>query len=385
MHILQDQSANPCFRVHAQGCGAHCLIDDQDLINFASHDYLGLSAHPQVKAASTAAVERYGTSVSASRLVAGERPFHHDLEQALADFLGTEDALVMVSGYLTNLTLISYLMESGDLVVYDSQAHDSVVRGARSGNAAQQIFPHNDLSFLEARLKGVRQAYRRVMVVVQGVCDVDGDYPDLPALVELRDRYHFWLLVDESHSLGTLGRTGRGLAEHYGVGRERVDLWTGSLSRTLASCGGYVAGRRLLIDYLKYTVPGFVFSVGIPPSWAAAAQAALEILRREPHRVLGLQSRSHYFLEQIRACGLDPGLSQGTPLVPVVVGDSATALDLACMLGERGVSTSPMAARLRFFLTCQHSCEDLRQTARLAADCLAQLSLRKPTRSLRSA
>ena len=383
---FQDQGISiPYFQTHDQVRGSHSQIDGKEMINFSSYNYLGLSGHPFVNAASIAAVERYGTSVSASRLVAGERDLHRTLEQSVAQFLGTEDALVMVSGYLTNVTLISHLMESGDLILYDSLAHDSILRGARGSTAARQTFPHNDLNLLEERLKSTRNAYRRVLVVVEGAYSMDGDYPDLPRLVELRERFHFWLMVDEAHSFGTLGKTGRGVAEHYGVPRDQVDLWMGTLSKALASCGGYVAGRRQLIDYLKYTVPGFVFSVGIPPSSAAAAQAALELLEREPQRVLDLQARSQYFLEQVRLNGLDPGLSQGTPVVPVIVGDSGRAFDLTRMLGERGINTCPIvypavkekAARLRYFMTNQHTPEELRLAARVTAECMAELNNRR--------
>ena len=373
----------PYFQMHDEVKGVHSQIHGRDLVNFSSYNYVGLSGHPQVTAASIAATERFGTSVSASRLVAGERPPHRSLERKIADFLGTEDALVLVSGYLTNVTIISHLMSAGDLILYDSYSHDCILKGVRASGATRQAFPHNDMDVLEERLSRIRRSFGRVLVVVEGVYSMDGDFPDLARLVELRDKYNFWLLIDEAHSLGTMGQTGRGLGEHYGVARHQVDLWTGTLSKALASCGGYVAGRQELIEYLKYTTPGFVYSVGMPPSNAAAAQAALEILQREPERVRDLQAKSAFFLDQIRKQGLDSGLAQGTPVVPVILGDSAVAWELARELAVRGITTCPIvypaveekSARLRFFITNLHTIEQLEYAARATAECLADLTV----------
>ena len=373
----------PYFQSHDEVRGAHSQIEGRDLVNFSSYNYLGLSGHPKVTAAAVAATERFGTSVSASRLVAGERPLHRTLETRLASFLGTEDALVMVSGYLTNVTLISHLMDTGDLILYDSLSHDSILKGVRASAAARQAFLHNDMDVLEERLSRIRHSFRRVLVVVEGVYSMDGDYPNLARLVELRDRYKFWLMVDEAHSLGTMGATGRGIGELYDVDRKDVDLWSGTLSKALASCGGYVAGRRELIEYLKYTTPGFVYSVGMPPGSTAAAIAALEIVVQEPQRVRELQFKSAFFLEQIRKHGLDPGMCQATPVIPVILGDSAAAWELARQLALRGINTCPIvypaveekSARLRFFITSLHTTEQLEFAARATAECMADLTV----------
>ncbi|MEW6284051.1 MAG: aminotransferase class I/II-fold pyridoxal phosphate-dependent enzyme, partial [Candidatus Eremiobacterota bacterium] len=246
-----------------------------DVVDFSSYDYLGLSRHPEVVAAAIRAIETCGTSVSASRLVSGERPVHRELERDLADFLRVEDSLVMVSGHATNTTTIPCLVGPGDAILHDERIHDSALQGARASGASRQSFPHNDVGALDRILRRERARHRRVLIVVEGVYSMDGDLPDLPALVEVRDRHRSVLMVDEAHSLGVLGATGRGLAEHWGVDPARVDLWMGTLSKALASCGGYVAGRAGLIAYLRYHAPGFVFSVGMPPAQAGAARAAL--------------------------------------------------------------------------------------------------------------
>jgi 8-amino-7-oxononanoate synthase len=375
--------AIPYFQSHDEVRGVFSQIEGRELINFSSYNYVGLSGHPRVNAASNAATERYGTSVSASRLVAGERPFHRDLEEGIANFLGTEDAVVMVSGYLTNVTVISHLLEAGDLILYDSFSHDSILKGVRASAATRQAFPHNDMDALEERLLRIGKSFRRVLVVVEGVYSMDGDYPDLTRLVELRDRFQFWLMIDEAHSLGCLGATGRGIGEHFGVARDKVDLWTGTLSKSLASCGGYVAGRRNLIEYIKFTTPGFVYSVGMPPSSAAAALAALEVLIEEPERVLDLQRNSEFFRDQVRKYGLNCGLNQATPVVPVITGDSAVAWELARLLALRGINCCPVvypavdekSARLRYFITNLHTYEQLEYAAKTTAECLADVKV----------
>ncbi len=372
---------NPYFRVDQGGAGSAACIEGRPIVNFSVYDYVGLAHDPEVAAAAKAAIDRYGTSAGASRLVSGEKQVHRDLEQALAAFLGTPAAIVFVSGHATNVTTIGHLLGPSDLVVHDILAHNSIIQGAALSGATRRPFVHNDWQALDALLSDVRHSYRRVLIAIEGVYSMDGDFPELPRFVELKRKHKTLLLVDEAHSLGTMGATGRGIGEHWNVARADVDLWMGTLSKSLASCGGYIAGSAELVEYLKYTAPGFVYSVGISPPSAAAALAALTVLGREPQRVGRLRERAALFLEMARERGLNTGSAGGTPVVPVIVGSSVKSLRLARALFERGINVHPIlhpavaehSARLRFFITTNHSQEQIRATVLAMADELARL------------
>jgi 8-amino-7-oxononanoate synthase len=364
--------ANPFFTVH-QGIAADCTtIGGRTLINFSSYNYVGASGDPRVIGAVQEAVARYGTSVSASRLASGERPLHAELEGALARFLGTEAALTFVGGHATNETVIGHLLGPHDLVFHDELSHNSILQGARLSGAHRRAFPHNDYEAADRLLREHRQAYRRVLIVLEGVYSMDGDIPDLPRFIELKKRHKTLLMVDEAHSLGVLGARGRGIGEHFEVDRRDLDVWMGTLSKSLGSCGGYIAGGRALVEYLKYTAPGFVYSVGLPPGNAAAALASLRLLEEQPERVGRLRERARQFLERARRHGLDTGMSKDSPVVPVILGNSLRAVRLSRALFERGINVQPIlypavkesAARLRFFLTALHTEEQIEYTIR---------------------
>ncbi len=379
--LLLAVGDNPYFRVDQGGSGSASCIDGRPLINFNVYDYVGLAHHPEVADAAKAAINRYGTSAGASRLVSGEKQVHRDLEQALAQFLNTPAAIVLVSGHATNVTTIGHLLGPDDLILHDVLAHNSIVQGAMLAGATRRAFAHNDWQALDTLLSDVRHRYRRVLIAIEGVYSMDGDFPELPRFVELRKKHKTLLLVDEAHSLGIMGATGRGLGEHYGVDRSGVDLWMGTLSKSLASCGGYIAGSSELIEYLKFTVPGFVYSVGISPPGAAAALAALTVLQREPQRVGRLRELSALFLKLAKERGLDTGLSAGTPVVPVIAGGSVKVLRLSRALFDRGIHVQPIlppavpdrSARLRFFITTNHTEAQIRATVNAVADELAKL------------
>ncbi|SEQ36468.1 8-amino-7-oxononanoate synthase [Faunimonas pinastri] len=360
---------NPFYRLHTTQAGARSEIDGKPVLNFASYDYLGLNAETEVQEAARAAISEWGTSVSASRITAGERPFHRELEAELAAVYEAEAALVFVSGHATNISVISQLVGPGDLILHDALIHNSAVVGAQLSGAQRRTFPHNDMDALEAMLRAERDSFGRVLVVTEGLFSMDGDSPDLARLIELKTRFGAWLMVDDAHGLGVLGRTGRGLAEHCGVDPGGVDIWMGTLSKTLASCGGYIAGKAALVDYLKFTAPGFVYSVGIPAPAATASLAALRMMRQEPERAARLQENGRLFLELACAAGLDTGTSNGHCVVPVILGDSLRTAVLAQRLLARGINAVPIippavpekAARLRFFISSTHRPEDLRQ------------------------
>ena len=359
--------SNPWHRLHAGRAGRTTVIDGRTVANFSSYDYLGLNGHSLVSAAAKAAIDRYGTSVSASRLSAGEREVHLELERALASLHGSEDALAFVSGHATNVSVIGTLLGPEDLILCDSLIHNSVTEGAKLSGAKRIAWPHGDLESLERALRLNRARHRRALVVIEGLYGMDGDMPDLSALVKLKRRYNAWLMVDEAHSLGVLGATGRGIAEEQNAPSTDVDIWMGTLSKTLAAAGGYIAGSKELIELLKYTTPGFVYSVGLSPPVAAAARAAIDLMLAEPERLGKLRANGQYFLAGAKARGLDTGLSIGAAIVPIIIGNSAHAIFLTDRLLARGFNVPSATfpgvaenqARLRVFITSEHSVDQI--------------------------
>jgi 8-amino-7-oxononanoate synthase len=248
--------------------------------------------------------------------------------------------------------------------------------GAKLSGAKRRPFPHNDWQNLEKQLQQLRPHYKRVLIAVEGVYSMDGDICPLPKYIELKKKYGCLLLVDEAHSIGVLGDTGRGVGEHFHVDRADVDLWMGTMSKSLASCGGYVAGTRTLVQYLKYTAPGFIYSVGISPANAAAALEALRQAKAHPEKVARLHERARLFLELAREKGIDTGFSAGSAVVPAILGNSMHALLVSDALKQRGINVQPIlypaveetAARLRFFCTATHTEQQIRETIEVLAE-----------------
>jgi 8-amino-7-oxononanoate synthase len=367
---------SPFFRPHEGVAGARTVIGGRECLNFASYNYLGLNGDPRVADAAKAAIDLHGVSASASRLASGERPVHAALEAALAGFHGAEACLAFVSGHATNVTVIGHLLGPRDLVLHDALIHNSVVEGARLSGARRVAFPHDDADAAERELASQRRRHGRVLLVVEGHYSMDGDVPDLARFVAMARRHDALLMVDEAHSLGVLGATGRGVAEHHGVDPGGVDIWMGTLSKTLSACGGYVAGKRALVDLLRHSAPGFVYSVGLAPPLAAAALESLRVLRAEPWRVARLQANAALFLRRAREAGFDTGRSEGLGIVPVVLGGSVAAARMAAALFDAGVNVQPIlfpvvperSARLRFFLSSEHTAEEIeRSVAALVA------------------
>jgi 8-amino-7-oxononanoate synthase len=381
---LLDSSGlgNPYFTAHQGLTNDRTVIDGREVINFCSYNYVGMSGDPYVVKAAQEAVAKYGTSVSASRLVSGEKDLHGSLERGISSFLGTEDAIVFVGGHSTNETVIGHLLGPGDLILHDALSHNSIIQGCILSGARRRPFAHNDWEVADKLLSQYRHEYRRVLIVIEGVYSMDGDIPDLRKFVELRRRHKALLMVDEAHSIGTIGQTGRGIGEYYDVTRDGVDIWMATLSKTFGSCGGYIAGRKELVEYLKYTAPGFVYSVGLSPPNTAAAIASLELLSREPQRVRRLQQRAGLFLSLAKQRGLNTGMSKDSPVVPVILGNSIHALQLSKALFARGINVQPIlypaveesAARLRFFLTSEHTEEQIRYTIDALAEAIEEIS-----------
>lgn len=379
---------NPFFSVHEGLINDVTHIDGRELVSFASYNYLGLSGDPRVSQGAKEAIDRYGTSVSASRLVSGEKQIHRELEAELSSFFGFGDVITFPGGHATNETVIGHMLGSGDLIIHDSLAHNSIVQGAMLSGARRRPFEHNNWEQLDKVLNEVRHDYRRVLIAIEGLYSMDGDVPDLPRFVEVKKKHKAWLFVDEAHSFGTLGATGRGVAELQGVSRDDVEMWMGTLSKTFGSCGGFIGASKELIDYLRYTAPGFVFANGIPPASTGAALASCQVLRAEPERVTQLMENSRYFLSLAKEYGLDTGMSNESPVIPVITGGSLYALQLSEKLYERGINAQPILypaveeerARVRFFISSTHSKEQIKMSVQAVAESAAEIdpNLLKP-------
>ena len=268
------------------------------------------------------------------------------------------------------MTTIGHLFNHNDLIVCDSLSHNSIQEGCNLSGATIIEFPHNDYQALDNILSQQREQYQKVLIAIEGVYSTDGDLAPLPEIIKLKHQYKTFLLVDEAHSIGTLGLSGRGIGEHFNVQPSDVDLWMGTLSKSFASCGGYIAGGKELIEYLKYTSPGFVFSVGMSPANTAAALAAIQLLKEEPERAITLQTRAKFCLDLAKSRNLNTGSSADSPIIPIIVGEPQKAVTLSKNLGQQGINVNPMVypsvpydgARLRLFITCLHTEAQIAET-----------------------
>ncbi|PSF38589.1 beta-ketoacyl synthase [Aphanothece hegewaldii CCALA 016] len=365
-----NQLGNPFFIVRDGIAKDTMIINQQEYIHYSSYNYIGMSGDPRVSQAAKEAIDRYGTSVSASRILSGEIALHQALEKEIADFLGTEDCIVYIGGHTTNVTTIGHLFRRNDLILYDALSHNSIRQGCQMSGATLIEFPHNDWQILEQLLIQHRHLYEKVLIVIEGIYSTDGDIAPLPEIVELKKHYKTFLMVDEAHSIGVLGATGRGIGEYFNIPAKDVDLWMGTLSKSFASCGGYIAASKAIIEYLKYSAPGFVFSVGMTPANTASALAALQLLKTEPKRVKLLCDRSKLFLSLAQKFGFNTGISNNTPIIPIIIGEPDASVELCKELFKQGINVQPMvypsvpynAARLRFFITSSHTEEQIKFT-----------------------
>lgn len=358
----------PFFRVQEGRDGVMTQVEGKKILNFAWCDYLGLSKHPALTEAAKAAIDEFGTCVSASRMVAGELTMHRQLEGEVAEFLGVEDAIAFVSGHAANVSTIGTIMSEGDLVIQDEFVHNSAVVGMRLSGCDTRMFRHNNVVQLEKILRETRAQYKKILIVIEGLYSTEGDTPDLARICDLKEQFGAWLMVDDAHGIGVLGKNGRGIAEHCNVDARRVDIWMGTLSKALASCGGYIAGSKEVIEVLRYGAPGFVFSVGLTPPNTAAALASVRTLRAEPDRVARLHANGRLFLEEAKKLGLDTGKSEGYAMLPIMIGNGVKVARLWQRLFDRGINSSMIiypgvpinAGRLRFFLTSEHTPEQIK-------------------------
>ena len=273
-------------------------------------------------------------------------------------------------------------MRPGDLIIHDDLVHNSIICGCLMSGARRRPFPHNDWEALDHALGEVRGRYRKVLVVIEGVYSMDGDYPNLPKFIEVKNRHGALLLLDEAHSVGTMGMTGRGMGEFYGVDPKDVDVWMGTLSKAFGSSGGYVGGQKDLLNYMKHTCPGVIFTLGLCPASTAAALTVFRKLQADPEVVATLQTRAAYFLQLAKQRGFNIGDSADTPIIPVILGNSVDSLRSSRMMHERGISVQPIlhpavneeGARLRFFVNALHTDEQLESTADTLAEVLQEIN-----------
>lgn len=372
---------NPYLRTYDGIAGNTTRIAGKEYINYANTNFLEFSGHPKVARAAKAALDKYGTSVSASRIVSGQRPIHLELEREIAEILGADDSIVFTTGFTANVTTVGHLFGPKDLILHDELIHNSVLQGSILSGARRIPFPHSDWHAVDALLKEHRLEYQRVVVIIEGLYGMDGDVPEVPPLIKIKNRHKVFLMIDEAHTMGILGERGFGIGEYFGINADEVDLWMGTLSKAFASCGGYIAGCKELIDYLRYSAPAAVYSVGVSPVNAAAAVASIRLLRSEPERVLRLQKNARLFLELARDRGLDTGLSMGISIVPVIIGSTILSVLLSNALLDRGINVQPIlhpavaesATRLRFFFSCGHSEEQIRYTVDAVVEELERL------------
>jgi len=318
---------------------AHAHVGEQRLINFSSNDYLGLAADGRLGQAVGKAIEGEGWGSGASPLITGHGHSHQLLAERLADFLGTEAALVFSSGFAANVGTITALVGRGDAVFSDQRNHASLIDGCRLSRAEVYVYPHCDTAGLETLLKQTSDARRR-LIVSDTVFSMEGDRAPLADLVEISRRYEAMLMVDEAHATGVFGGHGRGLAEEVGV-ESQIPIRAGTLSKALGCAGGFVAGRRSLVEWLANRARPYVFSTAQPSAGSAAAIAALDIVRDEPHRRIELLQRATLFREALSAQGWNVGRSD-SQIVPLIVGDVARTMQLAGCLRERGLLVPPI-------------------------------------------
>ncbi|MBE0476501.1 MAG: aminotransferase class I/II-fold pyridoxal phosphate-dependent enzyme [Coriobacteriia bacterium] len=343
------------------------MADGREMVQLASYSYLGLIGHPRIEEAAAEALAEYGTGAGGVRLLTGTTDLHEALEERIARFTGREDACVYSSGYVTNIAIITGLTGPGDLVLMDKLDHASIVDGCLLSGARWKTYRHNDMGHLEKLLAEAEGAYRTVLVAADSVFSMDGDVMDLPRAVELCREHGARLMVDEAHSVGSLGATGHGIEEHFGMPGV-VDLKMGTLSKSIPSVGGYLAGTGELVDYQRHMSRPFIFSAALPPAQTAAALAAFDVIEEEPWRVARLHEVQRAYAEGLRAQGWDT-MRATTCVVPVLVGDEGKAMDLTRHMFDRRVFVCPIVHpavprgtdRLRTCLMATHTDDDIAQ------------------------
>lgn len=368
MHEMENaEIKDPFFVPHDSVLKDTSMCGGKEVINLASYNYVGMSGHPRTSAAAVKAIEQYGTSASGSRIIAGEKTLFCELEKAIAEWKHTEDAIVLVGGHSTNVTFVGNFCNERDLILYDALSHNSITQGCQLSRSDTKAFPHNDFEALEHMLSAARDKYEKILIVVEGVYSMDGDIAPIPDFVELKKKYDAFLMVDEAHSSCVIGKNGGGVDDYFDLQQGDVDIKMGTLSKGLGTCGGYIAGAKSMVSYLRYTCPGFMFSVGISPPLAAATLEAVKIMQKGNPKVKALHDNITYFVEGAKKRGFNTCLAKETAIVPIMVGEDHYAYELSTLMLEHGVfvpaavypAVPKHQARLRFCLMSEHKPEQL--------------------------
>ena len=360
--------------------GSKVLVDGREMGMYASYSYLGLVGHPRINKAAQEAVARYGTGTHGVRSLAGTLDLHHELEDTISEFKQAEAAVTYTSGYVTNLTAVSTLVGRGDYVFSDKLNHASIVDGCMMSGAKFRRFKHNDMKSLE-RMVASAPAESAKLVIADAVFSMDGDIIDLPRMVAICQKYDAWLMMDEAHSLGVLGKTGRGIEEHFDMWGT-VDIKMGTLSKTIPSVGGYIAGTKDLITYLRHASRAYIFSAALPPAQAAAANEAFKVILDEPWRIEKLNANTKQFIGGLQARGFDTMLTE-TAIVPVLCGEDETAYAVTRHAQKNDLFVLPVVspavpvglARLRATVLGSHETEDIEHAMDVIAEAGKQIGI----------
>ena len=361
---LRDKGLYNTIRTIESASDGWVTIDGQRVLNLCSNNYLGFANHPRLREAAKRAIDEYGVGPGAVRSIAGTMSLHIELEKKLAAFKGTEAALSVQSGLNTNLSVIPLLMGKEDVIFTDELNHASIIDGARLTKAKRVIFPHRDLDAL-AKLLEENASIPKKLIVTDGVFSMDGDLAPLPGIVELAEKYDAMVMVDDAHGEGVLGRSGRGIVDHFNL-HGRVDIETGTMSKAFGVMGGYIAGSARLVEYLRQQARPFLFSSASTPADVAACIAAIDILEESDEPVRKLWENGEYFKTKLQELGFDTGVSE-TPITPVMLGEADTAWTFSKRVFEEGIFATAIAfptvprgaARIRAMLSAGHSQEDL--------------------------
>jgi 8-amino-7-oxononanoate synthase len=354
----------PYFRPIESEQDTEVFIRGKKLLMFGSNSYLGLTNHPKVKEAAARAVQKYGTGCAGSRFLNGTLDIHLECESRISKFVGKEASILFSTGFQANQGAISALAGHDDYVLIDKLDHASIVDGARLSYGKTIRYPHNDMSGLEMALRRI-PTDKGKLIVSDGVFSMDGDIANLPAMVDLAEKYNAMIMVDDAHAIGVIGEGGSGTASHFGL-TDRVHLIMGTFSKSLASLGGFIASDRITVDYLKHNSRALIFSASPAPASVAAVLAALDIIQSEPERIQKLWDNTRRMAYGLRDIGCDLGAS-ATPILPVIVGDDVKCLQMCCSLQDEGIFVNPVLspavevghALLRISLMATHSFEQI--------------------------
>ncbi len=369
------------LRVLESESAAKSRVDGREIINLASNNYLGLTTHPKLREAAIEAIRRYGVGSGAVRTISGTMSIHMQLEERIARFKNVEACVVFHSGFAANAGTVSAILTPDDHIISDALNHASIIDGCRLSKAKIHVFPHKDAAAAEQILAGLASAAGHKLLITDGVFSMDGDIAPLPALVEAAERYGAIMMVDDAHSSGVLGRDGRGTIDHFKL-HGRVNIQVGTLSKAIGALGGYVCGKRDLIDFLYARARPFLFSTSHPPSVAATCLAAFDVLEQEPERIQNLWSNTRYFQKALIDAGFNIGASE-TPITPIMVGEAKRAHQFSRRLFEEGVFATGIGfptvpegkARIRTIVTATHTRAQLDKAAEILRRVARELDL----------